>query len=76
MLFNPTSINIIIDRIVVITTEAEVINCAPLTPIFLPKKPDAIELNKGKTIKVKYIILNLLLHYLLIYKMLLILLIL
>jgi hypothetical protein len=36
--------------------EMHVIICDPLTPIFLPKKPEAIEPNKGKIINVKYII--------------------
>jgi hypothetical protein len=31
-------------------------NCAPETPIFLPKKPEAIDPNSGKMIIAKYII--------------------
>ena len=69
ILFKPTSKNAKIAKIVVIITEPHVIICDPLTPIFLPKKPDIIDPNKGKTIKAKYIIYILLLYFLLIYKM-------
>jgi hypothetical protein len=56
MLFNPTSKKAIIANIVVTITELDVINCAPLTLTFLPKKPDTIDPNKGKIIRAKYII--------------------
>ena len=56
MLFKPTSKNAIIANIVVVITDKHVINCAPLTPTFLPKKPDTIDPNKGNTIKARYII--------------------
>src|SRR5271155_6221078 len=72
MLFKPTSINVIIDKNVVIITQVHVINCDPLTPTFLPKKPDTIDPNIGSTIKARYIIYILLLYFLLIYKKLLI----
>src|ERR1700735_3712896 len=68
MLFKPTSINAIIAKNVVIITQLHVINCDPLTPTFLPKKPDTIDPNIGITIKAKYIIYTLLLYFLLIYK--------
>ena len=70
ILFNPTSAKVKIANIVVVITQPHVINCDPLTPIFLPKKPDTIDPNKGKIIKAKYIILFLLLYFLSIYKML------
>ena len=50
ILFKPTSIKAIIANIVVIITLIHVIICAPLTPTFLPKKPDTIDPNKGKII--------------------------
>ena len=56
MLFNPTSKKVNIEIIVAINTKLHVINCAPLTPIFLPKNPETIDPNKGKVIKAKYII--------------------
>lgn len=56
MLFKPTSKKAIIAKIVVVITQLHVINWAPLTPTFLPKKPDTIDPNKGKTIIAKYII--------------------
>jgi hypothetical protein len=56
MLFNPTSKKTTIAKIVVTITELHVINCAPLTPTFLPKNPETIDPNKGKTIIAKYII--------------------
>src|SRR5689334_6103232 len=52
-------------------TLLEEINCEPLTPTFLPKKPGTIEPNKGKIIILKYIIYILLLYFLLIYRKLL-----
>ena|ERR1700759_3148249 len=72
MLFKPTSKKATIAINVVIITQLHVINCAPLTPIFLPKKPDDMDPNKGNTIKAKYIIYILLLCFLLVYKMLLV----
>ena len=56
MLFKPTSKKASIVKIVVNITDEQVINCAPLTPTFLPKKPDTIDPNKGNTIKARYII--------------------
>jgi hypothetical protein len=56
MLFKPTSKKASIAQIVVIITDEEVINCAPLTPTFLPKKPETIDPNKGNIIKARYII--------------------
>ena|ERR1700712_585415 len=56
MLFKPTSKKASIAHVVVKITHKHVINCAPLTPIFLPKNPDAIDPNKGNTIIAKYII--------------------
>jgi hypothetical protein len=53
---NPTSIKANIDNIVVNTTDIHVIKCEPVTPIFLPKKPEEIEANKGNNMIVKYII--------------------
>jgi len=64
ILLKPTSIKANIDNIVVITTFEHVISCAPLTPTFLPKKPDTIHPNKGKIIILKYIIYILLLYFL------------
>ena len=49
------TINANIAKSVVKITELHVIICEPLIPIFLPKKPEDIEPNKGKTINVKYI---------------------
>ena len=72
VLFNPTSMKARIDRTVVVITQLHVINCYPLTPTFLPKKPAIIEPNIGNIIKARYIINSLLLYFLLIYKMLLI----
>ena len=52
MLLKPTSKNAITANIVVTITLKQVISCAPLTPTFLPKKPETINLEKGKvTIK-------------------------
>ena len=56
ILLIPTSKKVNIARVVVITTDAHAIKCDPFTPIFLPKKPEAIELNKGNIIIDKYII--------------------
>jgi hypothetical protein len=55
MLLKPTSKNNNIDINVVYKILKQVINCAPLTPIFLPKKPDIIEPSKGKIKILKYI---------------------
>ena len=41
---------------VVNTTDTHAIKCEPVTPTFLPKNPEIIELNKGNIIMVKYII--------------------
>lgn len=56
MLFRPTSKKVNVARIVVVTIEVQVMICDPVTPIFLPKKPEAIEPNKGNIIIIKYII--------------------
>src|SRR5579875_973919 len=69
MLFKPTSKNDTIANIVVIITQTLVIICDPLTPIFLPKKPENTDPNIGSTIKAKYIIYILWLYFLLVYKM-------
>lgn len=69
MLLSPTSKKANVANIVVIITDPQVIICDPFTPTFLPKKPDTIEPNKGKTIIAKYIIYILLQYFLLIYKM-------
>jgi hypothetical protein len=55
MLLRPTSKNAIIANSVGIITQLHVINCDPVTPNFLPKKPDVIDPNIGNTIKAKYI---------------------
>jgi hypothetical protein len=55
-LFNPTSKKANTANIVVVTTAVHVKICAPHTPIFLPKKPEAIDPNSGKIIIDKYII--------------------
>ena len=52
----PTSTNVNTDITVVRNTQPHVISCDPVTPIFLPKKPDAIEPNKGRITRLKYII--------------------
>lgn len=69
ILLKPTSKKAKIAKNVVVITDAHVIKCAPLTPTFLPKKPETIEPNKGKIINVKYIIYIVLIYYLLIYNM-------
>ena len=56
MLFKPTSKKANTAIIVVVITDIHVIKCDPLTPIFLPKKPEEIEPNKGNIIIIKYII--------------------
>jgi hypothetical protein len=56
VLFNPTSKKPNTANIVVVTTAVHVIICAPDTPIFLPKKPEAIDPNSGKIIIARYII--------------------
>ena len=56
MLFKPTSIKASVAKIVVVITDVHAIICDPLTPIFLPKKPEEIEPNKGNIIIIKYII--------------------
>ena len=56
ILLNPTSKKAIIASIVVTITLKHVMNCAPRTPTFLPKKPETIDPNKGKIITTKYII--------------------
>ena len=56
MLFKPTSKKAIIANSVVIIIERHVINCAPLTPTFLPKNPETIAPNNGKVIMANYII--------------------
>jgi hypothetical protein len=56
MLFNPTSKKATTANIVVTKTAVHVIIWAPVTPIFLPKKPEAIDPNSGKIIIARYII--------------------
>ena len=56
ILFNPTSKKAKTANIVVVTTAVHVIICAPDTPSFLPKKPEAIDPNSGKIIIARYII--------------------
>jgi len=56
ILFNPTSKKAITAKNVVVTTAVHVIIWAPVTPIFLPKKPEAIDPNSGKIIIARYII--------------------
>jgi hypothetical protein len=67
MLFKPTSIKAMIARNVVAITHEHVINCAPLTPTFLPKNPETIDPNKGKIIMTKYIIYILLQYFLFVF---------
>lgn len=64
ILFKPTSKKATMANIVVTITLVHVINCAPLTPTFLPKNPETIDPNKGKVIIAKYIIYILLQYYL------------
>jgi hypothetical protein len=45
-----------IERIIVTITDPHDTNWEPVTPIFLPKKPDDIEPRRGKIIIKKYII--------------------
>src|ERR1700722_12151972 len=68
ILFNPTSKNATIAKIVVTITLEDVIICDPVTPTFLPKKPETIDPNKGNIIILKYIICILLQYFLLIYR--------
>jgi len=56
LLFRPPSIKANMAKIVVVITHVHVIICDPLTPTFLPKKPDIIDPNMGNPIKTKYII--------------------
>jgi hypothetical protein len=56
VLFKPTSKKANTANNVVTEIALQVINCAPLTPIFLPKNPDTIEPKSGKIIIAKYII--------------------
>tara|TARA_Y100001951_G_C11294727_1_gene274701 strand:- start:211 stop:447 length:237 start_codon:yes stop_codon:yes gene_type:complete len=56
ILFKPTSKKAIVASIVVVITDVHVIMCDPVTPTFLPKKPEIIEANKGRMIIFKYII--------------------
>jgi hypothetical protein len=56
MLFKPASRKVNVARIVVVTIDVQVMICEPVTPIFLPKKPEAIEPNRGNIIIIKYII--------------------
>jgi hypothetical protein len=56
LLFKPTSINANKAKKVVTITHEHVIIWAPLTPTFLPKKPDIIDPNIGKPNKARYII--------------------
>jgi len=61
LLFNPTSMKANMASIVVVITHVQVIICDPLTPTFLPKKPEIIDPNIGNPINTKYIIYSLLL---------------
>jgi len=56
ILFKPTSKKAIVAKNVVVIIDVHAIICEPLTPIFLPKKPEDIELSKGSIIIIKYII--------------------
>ena len=56
VLFSPTSMKDNIESKVVIINAVHVICWDPVTPIFLPKKPEVIEPNKGKITIDKYII--------------------
>ena len=56
ILFRPTSINANMESKVVATTDVHVIHWDPVTPTFLPRKPETIEPNKGNIIIAKYII--------------------
>ncbi len=56
MLLKPTSKKASVAKIVVVITHVHAIIWDPLTPIFLPKKPEEIEPNKGNIIIIKYII--------------------
>ena len=56
ILLYPTSKKATTANKVVNTTAIHVITWAPETPIFLPKKPDAIDPNSGKIIIARYII--------------------
>jgi hypothetical protein len=67
MLFKPTSKKATIANKVVTITLVHVINCAPLTPTFLPKNPETIDPNNGKVIIAKYIIYILYLHFLFVF---------
>jgi hypothetical protein len=54
--FNPTSKKVTTAKNVVVITHIQVIHWAPEIPIFLPKKPAAIDPNNGKINKARYII--------------------
>ena len=56
MLLSPTSKKVKTANVVVNTTAAHEIIWEPVTPIFLPKKPEAIDPNSGKIIIARYII--------------------
>lgn len=56
ILLRPTSKKAIVASIVVVITDVHVIIWDPVTPTFLPKKPETIEANKGRMIISKYII--------------------
>jgi len=56
MLLKPTSKKASTAKVVVVITDVHVITCDPLTPIFLPKKPEDIDANKGNIIMIRYII--------------------
>ena len=56
MLLYPTSKKVSTASTVVSITDVQDITCDPLTPIFLPKNPEAIEDNKGNIIIIRYII--------------------
>lgn len=54
-LFKATSVKIVMAIIVVVIIHELVISCAPVTPTFLPKNPEAIDPSKGNIIMAKYI---------------------
>lgn len=58
ILLRPTSKKATVANNVVMITHKHVIICAPLTPTFLPKKPDTTDPNNGKIIIAKYVILK------------------
>ena len=64
LLFIPTSKKAMIAKLVVANKHKQVIIRLPVTPTFLPKKPETIDPNKGNIIILKYIIYILLRYFL------------